>query len=91
PSRWTRFFFGPPNYVACRVQDGDRASAEHEVCLLDEMTLELLGVGSGDSVVIEGFPDRDGIVPTLELKAIRASSEVQERRTYLHGGDMTSR
>ncbi|MEU7042108.1 hypothetical protein AB0A77_13755 [Streptomyces varsoviensis] len=90
-SRWTRFFFGPPNYVACRVQDGDRASAEHEVCLLDEMTLELLGVGSGDSVVIEGFPDRDGIVPTLELKAIRASSEVQERRTYLHGGDMTSR
>ncbi|MGP3637196.1 hypothetical protein ACTU45_28285 [Streptomyces sp. 24-1644] len=83
--------FGPLNYVTCRIQDGDRASAEHEVCLLDALTLELIGVSSGDDIVLEGFPDENGVVPVLELKAIRTSEEVQERRKELHGGDMTSR
>ncbi|MEU8679670.1 hypothetical protein [Streptomyces sp. NPDC048560] len=89
--RWQDVLFGPLNYVTCRIQDGDRASAEHEVCLLDALTLELIGVSSGDDIVLEGFPDENGIVPVLELKAIRTSEEVQERRKELHGGDMTSR
>lgn len=89
--RWQELFFGHVNYVTCRVQDGDRASAEQEVCLLDTLTLELLGVSSGDVVVIEGFPREDSSVPVLQLKAIRTSEEVQERRKELHGGDMTSR
>uniref|UniRef100_A0AAU3HS79 Uncharacterized protein n=1 Tax=Streptomyces sp. NBC_01393 TaxID=2903851 RepID=A0AAU3HS79_9ACTN len=89
--RWQETFFGHVNYVTCRVQDGDRASAEQEVCLLDTLTLELLGVSSGDEVVLEGFPGADGVVPVLQLKAIRTSEEVQERRKELHGGDMTSR
>ncbi|GGY89252.1 hypothetical protein [Streptomyces nitrosporeus] len=89
--RWRNALFGPLNYVTCRVQDGDRASAEHEVCLLDALTLELLGVSSGDDVVVEGFPGSDGIVPTLQLKAIQTSEEVIERRKDLHGGDLTSR
>ncbi|MCX5085325.1 MULTISPECIES: hypothetical protein [unclassified Streptomyces] len=88
---WKDRFFGHANYLTCRVQDGDRASAEQEVCLLDTLTLELLGVSSGDEVVLEGFPHEDGIVPVLQLKAIRTSEEVQERRKELHGGDMTSR
>lgn len=90
-SRWKDTFFGHANYVTCRVQDGDRASAEQEVCLLDTLTLELLGVSSGDEVVLEGFPYDNGAVPVLQLKAIRTSEEVQERRKELHGGDMTSR
>ncbi|WP_405784521.1 hypothetical protein OG512_39550 [Streptomyces sp. NBC_01378] len=89
--RWKDTLFGHANYVTCRVQDGDRASAEQEVCLLDTLTLELLGVASGDEVVLEGFPYDDGTVPVLQLKAIRTSEEVQERRKELHGGDMTSR
>ncbi len=88
---WQDVLFGPLNYVTCRIQDGDRASAEHEVCLLDGLTLELIGVSSGDAIVLEGFPDENGIVPVLELKAIQTSDEVQERRKDLHGGDMTSR
>ncbi|MFE6806407.1 hypothetical protein [Streptomyces sp. NPDC057696] len=88
---WKDRFFGHANYLTCRVQDGDRASAEQEVCLLDTLTLELLGVSSGDEVVLEGFPYEDGTVPVLQLKAIRTSEEVQERRKELHGGDMTSR
>ncbi|GAA5033994.1 hypothetical protein [Streptomyces siamensis] len=90
-SRWQERFFGPVSYLTCRVQDGDRASAEQEVCLLDTLTLELLGVTSGDVVVLEGFPGADGVVPVLQLKAIRTSDEVQGRRKELHGGDMTSR
>ncbi|MFC7217588.1 hypothetical protein ACFQLX_05275 [Streptomyces polyrhachis] len=89
--RWQDLVFGPANYVTCRVQDGDRASAEQEVCLLDEMTLELLGIASGDDVVIEGFPGDDGTVPALQLKAIRTGEEVTARRKQLHGGNMTSR
>ncbi|HEY9368950.1 hypothetical protein [Streptomyces sp.] len=89
--RWQELLLGPPNYVTCRVQDGDRASAEHEVCLLDGMTLELIGVTSGDEVILEGYPEADGVVPTLQMKAIRATEEVQERRRELHGGDLTSR
>jgi hypothetical protein len=42
-------------------------------------------------VVLEGFPSADGTVPVLQLKAIRTSEEVQERREELHGGNMTSR
>jgi hypothetical protein len=91
PSWWQRMLFDRHNYVLCRVQDGDRASAEHEVCLLDHLTLELLGVASGDAVVLEGFPGPDGVVPTLRLKAIETSEEVTERRKELHGGTMNSR
>ncbi|MFD7721267.1 hypothetical protein [Streptomyces sp. NPDC059814] len=89
--RWQDVLFGKQSYVTCRIQDGDRASAEHEVCLLDALTLQLIGVSSGDAVVLEGFPDENGIVPVLELKAIQTSDEVQNRRAELHGGDMTSR
>ncbi len=89
--RWQDLLFGKQSYITCRIQDGDRASAEHEVCLLDALTLQLIGVSSGDDVVLEGFPDENGIVPILELKAIQTSDEVQSRRTELHGGDMTSR
>ncbi|MFE0104431.1 hypothetical protein [Streptomyces sp. NPDC059009] len=89
--RWQELLFGRFNYVTCRVQDGDRASAEHEVCLIDTLTRELIGAESGDDVVLEGFPDSSGIVPVLQLKAINTSDEVQQRRKELHGGDMTSR
>ncbi|MCX4825086.1 hypothetical protein OG883_35545 [Streptomyces sp. NBC_01142] len=89
--RWHDFIFGRPNYLVCRVQDADRPSAEQEVCLVDELTLNLLGVENGDDVVIEGFPDEDGCVPVLQLKAIRTSEEILERRKQLHGGALTSR
>lgn len=83
--------FPEPNYVVCRVQDGDRTHAEHEVALLDELSLELLSTASGDDVVIEGFPDADGVVPTVRLKAVKTSDAVRDQRKELHGGDLTSR
>ncbi|QEU96043.1 hypothetical protein [Streptomyces kanamyceticus] len=89
--RWHQFFFGRPNYLTCRVQDADRPSAEQEVCLADDLTLALLGVQSGDDVIIEGFPDEQDVVPVLQLKAIRTSEEILDRRKQLHGGNMTSR
>lgn len=50
--------FGRPNYVTCRVQTADLTTVEREVCLLDELTLNLLGVQAGDEVVIEGWATR---------------------------------
>jgi hypothetical protein len=89
--RWSDLFFGRPNYVICRVQPADRATAEHEICLLDELTLEMLGVASGDEVVVEGFPNSDGVVPSLRVKTFKTSTSIQELREELHGGNLASR
>ncbi|MEU8528351.1 hypothetical protein AB0C77_22555 [Streptomyces sp. NPDC048629] len=90
--RWTDRGVGEPNYVTCRVQSADLTTVEREVCLLDELTLELLGIQSGDEVVIEGVPAAgETEVPHLRVKAFRTSDPIQERRETLHGGDLGGR
>lgn len=82
---------GTPGYVTCRVQSADLTTAEREVALVDGLTLALLGVTSGDDVVLEGIPETSGTVPTVRVKAFQASDEVMQRRTELSGGDFTCR
>jgi hypothetical protein len=85
---------GTPTYVMCRVQSADATTIEREVSLVDELTLELIGVESGDEVVIEGLPNVDlgnTKVPCIRIKAFRASDGVLERRSQLSGGDLTCR
>jgi hypothetical protein len=85
---------GAPAYVTCRVQSADATTIEREVGLVDELTLQTLGVESGDAVVIEGLPNVDGgitTVPWLRIKVFQTSGEVLLRRTHLSGGDLTSR
>ncbi|MFE7299317.1 hypothetical protein [Streptomyces sp. NPDC057579] len=90
--RWPeRVGLGEPNYVTCRVQPADLTTMEAEVCLLDSLTLELLGLQSGDQAVVEGLPEPGGEVPQIRIKAFRVSEEVQQRRESLHGGDQTGR
>jgi hypothetical protein len=55
-SRLLNYMLGKPSYVTCRVQTADTSSIERECCLVDELTLGLLGVESGDTVVIEAVP-----------------------------------
>jgi len=88
---------GPPTYVMCRVQTADALAIEREISLLDALTLELIGVESGDEVVIEGIPaggsakDPGGKVPSVQVKAFGVSDEVLTRRSELSGGDLTCR
>ncbi|WP_310725599.1 hypothetical protein [Streptomyces sp. N2A] len=89
--RWLDWLFGEPNYVTCRVQSADLTSVESEVCLLDPLSLDILGLQTGEEVVIEGLPDTNGEVSQVRIKAFRTSDPVQKRREELHGGDFLSR
>jgi hypothetical protein len=82
---------GRPSYITCRVQPADLTIVEREVCLLDELTLDLLGVQSGDEVVIEGYAAAGRVVRQIRVKAYRTSDAVQHRRESLHGGDFAVR
>jgi hypothetical protein len=90
--RWPDLLIGRPNHVTCRVQSADVSTLEREVCLLDELSLELLGVASGDEVVIDGLHDPEtGAVQSLRVRAFATSDAVQRRRESLHGGDFGAR
>jgi hypothetical protein len=84
--------FGRPTYVTCRVQPADLTTVEREVCLTDPLTLSLLGIGSGDEVVVDGFPaGGDTAVSTRRLRAHEAPDTVLDRRSTLSGGTFESR
>lgn len=89
--RWFDALVGRPAYVTCRVQSADLTTVEREVGLVDALTLGLLGVVSGDEVVVEGIPGADGAVPSVRMKAFQASDDVLQRRTELSGGTLACR
>lgn len=88
---------GPPTYVMCRVQSADAFTIEREIGLMDALTLELIGVESGDEVVIEGIPtegtakEPDGKLPSVQVKGFGVSDDVLTRRLELSGGDLACR
>jgi hypothetical protein len=82
---------GKPNYVTCRVQSADLTTVEREVCLVDDLTLNLLGAESGDEVVIEGWTNHHNIINEVRIKAFQTNDTIQERREALHGGDLSCR
>jgi len=85
-AKWGDRVLGRPNSVTMRVTLADPSTAERDVALVSGLTLELLGVGSGDYVVIEGICGADGVVPTVTLKAFIAPGEVVEERMRVTGG-----
>jgi hypothetical protein len=97
PRQLPRFdwLIGSPTYVMCRVQTADSTTFEHEVSLIGNLTLELLGVESGDTIVIEGLPGLgkgdNPSVPLQRVKAFQTSEEVLDRRAKLCGGDLACR
>lgn len=88
---WPDRIIGPPLYVTARVQAADLVTVEREVCLLSGLTLELLGVRSGDEVVLEGRAGDDGVVEQVRLKAFDTTEAVQLTREREQGGDFNVR
>lgn len=88
---WPDLLLGTPNHAILRVNLADTSTTERPVCLVSELTLELLGISSGDNVILEGFPEAGGRVPSVTLKAFRAPSEVIESRHALMGGSWGGR
>ncbi len=82
---------GAPNSVSFRVTLADPSSTEREVCLMSELSLQLLGVASGDYVVLEGAADEDGSVRMLVLKAFQIPEDVWQERVRVSDGSWDDR
>lgn len=83
---------GQRRYLTCRVQTADLTVVEQPVCLLDRLTLEMLGVTSGDEIVVEGIPtEPEQRVPSLRIRAFENSEDIVDRRISLHGGGFDAR
>jgi hypothetical protein len=89
--RWPDLFIGRPLYFTCRVQLAELASAEREVCLLDPLALEMLGVQSGEEVVVEGQANAGGEVEQIRIRAFTTTEAVQHNRESMLGGDFSVR
>lgn len=92
-SRWSDFLVASRRYTMCRVQTADLATVEQHACLVDDLTLQLLGIVSGDEVVIEGVPTPgdDSTVPRARVKAYSVTEPIVDRRCLLEGGALDSR
>lgn len=84
--RWADTILGPPNSLTLRVTLADTSSTERDVCLMSPLSLQLLGVTSGDYVVLEGGPDASGAVRTLAVKAFEVPEDVQVERERVSNG-----
>ncbi|OYN92117.1 hypothetical protein [Parenemella sanctibonifatiensis] len=82
---------GTPATISARVHLSTVATAERDVVLLDPLSLEVLGVDSGDNVVIEGRADDQGEVPHLEVKAFQVPEHELDSRRHQFGGGFGAR
>lgn len=89
--KWPDLFLGRPNCLVLRVTLADPSSAERDVCLMSELSLSLLGISSGDHVVLEGAPDENGEVRAMTLKAFETPEHVAAERERISGGTWASR
>lgn len=89
--KWPDALFGRPNYLTLRVTLADPSSAERDVSLMSALSLQLLGVNSGDHVVLEGAPDESGEVASVTIKAFETPDGVWAERDRVTGGSWGAR
>jgi hypothetical protein len=82
----------PRRYVLLRVQVADINIVEQQACRMLQEELDLLGISSGDVVVLEGCLPRDSEmalsyeVSTVRLKAYAVPEELLAQRARNSGG-----
>lgn len=77
-------------FVVCRVQSADLVTVEQRACAMSPVALSLLGITSGDEVVLQGGP-REGVTRCMRLKAVAAPDDLLHRREQYTGGDLRAR
>jgi hypothetical protein len=81
-----------PHSLLCRVQQAELVTSERRAALLSRLALELIGIESGDRVVIEGLPaEPGGRLCTVTVRAFEAPAEILDRRERLGGGGFEHR
>ncbi len=86
----------PKRYVVMRVQVADINTVEQQACFMPQSELDLLGITSGDVVLLEGCVPVEGLddkyeVPSIRLKAYAASEELIAQRERNAGGGFNAR
>ena len=97
---WDRcvdFLLRKPHYALCRVVLADVTTMEREVALATPLTLQMLGIDSGDYAVIEGVSlgPGPGGAPTWKVSSTGArvfqlDEQTLERRTAMQSGGWLS-
>lgn len=82
---------GPPRIVCCRVQPAETITAERQVCLLDALALDLLGVRSGNDILVDGTATLAGVINRIRITALRIGDGPRHRHETLQGGDFGHR
>jgi len=83
---------GRPHSLLCRVQQAELVTSERRAALLSRLALDLIGIESGDRVVIEGLPaEPGGRLCNVTVRAFEAPSETMDRRERLGGGGFQHR
>ncbi|HEY7069733.1 MAG TPA: hypothetical protein VH479_06465 [Acidimicrobiales bacterium] len=81
-----------PHSLLCRVQQAELVTSERRAALLSRLALELIGIESGDRVVVEGLPaEPGGKLRTVTVRAFEAPGETLDRRERLGGGGFQHR
>lgn len=95
--RFVDFLLRKPNYALCRVVLADVTTMEREVALATPLTLQMLGIDSGDYAVIEGVSlgPGPGGSPTWKVSSTGArvfqlDEQTLERRTAMQSGGWLS-
>lgn len=92
PSWVTRVAFGKrPHYVMLRVQAADLGIVEQGVALLSPLALDLLGIESGDQIVVEAPSAAGSGMSLIRLRAHGLPEGVEGMRRDLSRGGLTTR
>lgn len=91
PSRKWIDLVAAPKFVHARALAAEHRSAEMDVVLLDSLSMQILGIQSGDKVVLQGLPGKDGSkVAELRTRAIAIPEDVAEARRAMSEGGLDS-
>jgi hypothetical protein len=83
---------GRSRYVIARVQTADLATLEQGACALTPLALRLLGIESGDNVLLEGCAQpASNVVQTVKVRAFEAPSDMTSLRQSVSGGTLGAR
>jgi len=80
-----------PHFSMVRVQSADLSIVEQNVGLLSPLAMNLLGIQSGDEVVVQGAPGPNGVVSDVRMRMFTAPEETERMRESLSGGGLAAR
>jgi hypothetical protein len=86
------FMLGRPNYVTGRAAFSDVTTMERDVALVTPLTMQMLGIESGDSAVLEGvYRDETGSkIKTVSIRIFPLDEVTLEKRQKAQRGGWLS-